>query len=45
VKRVYTDLSDEEKRTLDSVLLYVWGVISDFRLKDFKRKKKWQREE
>jgi hypothetical protein len=45
VKRVYTDLSAEEKRALDSVLLYVWGVISDFRLKDFKRKKKWDREE
>jgi hypothetical protein len=44
VKRVYTDLSAEEKRALDSVLLYVWGVISDFRLKDFKRKKKWDRE-
>lgn len=45
VKRVYTDLSGEEKRALDSVLLNVWGVIVDFRLKDFKRKKKWEREE
>jgi len=40
VKRVYTDLSAEEKRTLDSVLAYAWGVISDFRLKDFRRRKK-----
>ncbi len=44
VKRVYTDLSAADSRTLDAVLAYVWGVISDFRLKDFKRKKTWERE-
>jgi hypothetical protein len=43
VKRVYTDLAADETKTLDSVLAWVWGVISDFRLKDFKRKKKWDR--
>ena len=32
-------------RAIDTVIAYVWGVISDFRLKDFKRKKMWQREE
>jgi hypothetical protein len=44
VKRVYTDLPTEDVRTMDTVIAYVWGVISDFRLKDFKRKKTWQRE-
>lgn len=45
VKRVYTDLPADDTRTLDSALAYVWGVISDFRLKDFKRKKTWERRE
>jgi hypothetical protein len=45
VKRVYTDMGAESKRILDDTLAYVWGVISDFRLKDFKRKRRWDREE
>lgn len=45
VKRVYTDLPAADIRTLDTVLAFVWGVISDFRLKDLKRKKTWERGE
>ncbi len=45
VKRVYTDLPAADIRTLDTVLAFVWGVISDFRLKDLKRRKSWERGE
>ncbi len=45
VKKVYTEMRPEEKRALDDTMAYVWGVITDFRLKDFKRKKRWDREE
>jgi hypothetical protein len=45
VKRVYTDMGADDKRILEDNLAYVWGVISDFRLKDFKRKRRWDREE
>jgi hypothetical protein len=45
VKRVYTDLPAADARTLDAVLAFVWGVISDFRLKDLKRRKTWERGE
>jgi hypothetical protein len=45
VKRVYTDLPAADIATLDAVLAFVWGVITDFRLKDFKRKKTWDRGE
>ena len=40
VKRDYQDLSAEVKDGLNGILLYIWQLISDFRLKDFKRKKK-----
>ncbi len=26
-------------------LEFVWGIITDFRLKDLKRKRRWEREE
>lgn len=45
VKRVYTEMGPEEKRVLEETLAYVWGVITDFRLKDLKRRKRWDREE
>lgn len=41
VKRVYTDMPDENKRIIEDALAYVWGVISDFRLKDLKRKRRY----
>jgi hypothetical protein len=44
-KRVYTEMGEAEKKVLDDQLAYVWGVISDFRLKDLKRKRRWEREE
>jgi hypothetical protein len=45
VQRVYTDMGAEEKRVVEQTLAYVWGVIADFRLKDFKRKRRGSREE
>jgi hypothetical protein len=45
VKRVYTDLGSEDKRILESNLVYIWEVIGDFRLKDLKRKRRGGREE
>jgi hypothetical protein len=45
IKKVYHDLSDEDSGILDGVIAYVGGVISDFRLKEFKKKKEWDRDE
>jgi hypothetical protein len=45
VKKVYTEMPPEEKKVLEDALGYVGGVIMDFRLKDFKRKRRWDREE
>jgi hypothetical protein len=45
VKRVYTEMAAEDKLILISSIAFVWGVISDFRLKDFKRKRRWDRDE
>jgi hypothetical protein len=45
VKRLYQDLNEEEARILDKVVAYVWGIITDFRLKEFRKKKEWEREE
>ena len=39
VKRVYTDIAADVKQIVEETLAYVWGIISDFRLKDFKRKR------
>jgi hypothetical protein len=39
VKRVYTDLSAKAKKTIDESLAHIWQIISDFRVKDFKRKR------
>ncbi len=38
VKRVYTDMAEDARKTIDDNLAHVWEVISDFRVKDFKRK-------
>jgi hypothetical protein len=45
VKKVYVEMPPAEKRVLEDTLAYVWGVITDFRLKDLKRKKRWDRDE
>ncbi|MGA2477581.1 MAG: hypothetical protein ABSG63_02390 [Spirochaetia bacterium] len=45
VKRVYTDLAAADKRVLEENLTYVWDLITDFRLKDLKRKRRGGREE
>jgi len=45
VTRVYTDMGEEQKKVLEAGKAYLWGVIGDFRLKDFKRRKRWEREE
>ena len=45
VKRVYTDMPAEPKKTIEDTLAHVWEVIGDFRLKDLKRKRRWEREE
>jgi len=39
VKRVYTEIAAEARKTIDDNLAHVWEVISDFRIKDFKRKR------
>ncbi len=39
VKRVYTDIPAEAKKTIEDNLAHVWEVVSDFRVKDFKRKR------
>jgi hypothetical protein len=44
VKRVYQDLSENEAGILDKATEYVWGIISDFRLKEFHKKREWERE-
>jgi hypothetical protein len=45
VQRVYTDLGADAKRMLEEKLALVWEIIGDFRLKDFKRRRRWDREE
>lgn len=38
VKRVYTEIALEAKKIIEESLAHVWEIISDFRIKDFKRK-------
>lgn len=45
VKRVYTEMAEEDAKTVDETIAHVWGIISDFRLKDLKRKRRWDRAE
>ena len=42
VKRVYTEMPEDQKLIIQENLTHVWGIISDFRLKDFKRKRPWE---
>jgi hypothetical protein len=39
VKRVYTEMPAEQKQVLEDNLAFVWALVSDFRLKDLKRKR------
>jgi hypothetical protein len=45
VQRVYTEMGAQEKRILDEKRGVVEEIIGDFRLKDFKRRRRWDREE
>jgi hypothetical protein len=45
VQRVYTEMGAQEKRVLSENMSHVWDIINDFRLKDFKRRRRWDREE
>jgi hypothetical protein len=38
VKRVYPDLGPAEKQAIDEGMALIWGIITDFRLKEFRRK-------
>ncbi len=43
VKRVYMDLNQEESHILEKATSYVFDIISDFRLKEFRKKREWER--
>ena len=45
VQRVYTEMGAQEKRVLGEKMSHVSDIINDFRLKDFKRRRRWDREE
>jgi hypothetical protein len=45
VGRVYTEMPSAEKRVVEETLAYVNGVLGDFRLKEFKRRRRWDRPE
>lgn len=45
VQRVYTEMGAQEKRILEEKKGIIWEIINDFRLKDFKRRRRWDREE
>ena len=45
VKRVYTDMPSDRRRIVEDSLAHVWCIISDFRLKDLKRKRRGDRPE
>ncbi|MGA2639495.1 MAG: hypothetical protein ABSG21_01175 [Spirochaetia bacterium] len=45
MKRVYTEMPADRRRAVEDSLAHVWGIISDFRLKDFKRKRRGDRRE
>ncbi len=44
VKRVYKDMGEEDLQTLESAAAYVWEIITDFRLKEFRKKREWNEE-
>jgi len=38
VKRLYTEMTEEDRRFLDETMTRVWEIVSDFRLKELKRR-------
>jgi len=40
VKRVYTEIPAERRQIVEDSLAHIWDIISDFRLKDLKRKRR-----
>jgi hypothetical protein len=44
VKRVYKDIGEEDLQVLDAASTYVWEIITDFRLKEFRKKREWNKE-
>jgi hypothetical protein len=45
VQRVYTEMGVQEKRVVEEKKGIIGELINDFRLKDFKRRQRWDREE
>jgi hypothetical protein len=45
VNRVYTEMLPARRRIVEDALGHVWSIISDFRLKDLKRKRRGHRAE
>ena len=45
VKKVYTEMPARMRQVVEESLDHVWGIISDFRLKDLKRKSRGDRQE
>ncbi len=45
VKRVYTEISADRRQIVEESLAHIWGIISDFRLKDLKRTRRGNRSE
>lgn len=45
VRKVYTEIPADRRVIVEDALAHVWGIISDFRLKDLKRKRRWDGKE
>lgn len=45
VQKVYTEMPEQEKKTVGTVSDYVQRVVGDFRLKEFRRRQRWERQE
>jgi hypothetical protein len=45
VKRVYTEMSADRQQIVEDSIAFIWGIISDFRLKDLKRRRRGNRPE
>jgi hypothetical protein len=43
VKTVYTDMSADRRKIIEDSIAHVGGIVSDFRLKDFKRQRRGER--
>ena len=45
VGKVYTEMPPADRQVINDTLVYVNAVLGDFRLKDFKRRRRWDRPE